>query len=224
MNNTRYLDKFYEVPPEAKTPITGGRLNGKTDINPMWRIKALTELFGPVGIGWYYDITDKTLREGANGEIACFVDINLFYKEGEDWSKPVPGTGGSMYISKEKNGLYTDDDCFKKALTDAISVAAKAIGIGGKVYFEKDPTKYTGKGNGKDENQSKKPHDPDDFTAALDAIKDLENMWAKKNLPAEKLAPTFKARYGVSLSDATSVQIRKAIKDMENAQKKQEAK
>lgn len=63
MSNTRYLDRFYEVPNEAKTPITGGRLNGKTNINPMWRIKALTELFGPVGIGWYYEITNKVLHE-----------------------------------------------------------------------------------------------------------------------------------------------------------------
>lgn len=35
------------------------------------------------------------------------------------------------------------DECFKMALTDAISVAAKAIGIGADVYWEKDKTKYT---------------------------------------------------------------------------------
>lgn len=47
-----------------------------------------------------------------------------------------------MFISKEKNGIYVDDDAFKKALTDAISVSAKAIGVGADVYFEKDITKY----------------------------------------------------------------------------------
>lgn len=37
---------------------------------------------------------------------------------------------------------YLDDDAYKKAYTDAISVAAKALGIGADVYFEKDVTKY----------------------------------------------------------------------------------
>ena len=39
------------VPDEAKKEIKGGRLKGMTDINPMWRIKKLTEMFGPCGIG-----------------------------------------------------------------------------------------------------------------------------------------------------------------------------
>jgi len=38
--------------------------------------------------------------------------------------------------------MYLSDECFKMALTDAISVAAKALGIGADVYFEKDKTKY----------------------------------------------------------------------------------
>ena len=38
--------------------------------------------------------------------------------------------------------LYLDDDAYKKAYTDAISVAAKALGVGADVYFEKDVTKY----------------------------------------------------------------------------------
>ena len=38
-------------PPEALKAITGGRLKGMTDINPMWRIKTMTEQFGPCGDG-----------------------------------------------------------------------------------------------------------------------------------------------------------------------------
>lgn len=43
------------VPKEARKSIGGGRLKGMTDINPMWRVKKLTELFGPAGIGWRFD-------------------------------------------------------------------------------------------------------------------------------------------------------------------------
>lgn len=131
-----------QVPENAKKPIRGGRLSGMTDINPMWRIKTLTEQFGVCGIGWKYVITDKRLEQGANGEIAAFVDIDLYVKVDGEWSEAIPGTGGSSFVAKERNGMYTSDECFKMALTDALSVACKALGFAADVYWEKDRTKY----------------------------------------------------------------------------------
>ena len=66
----RIYNAVRTVPQEAQKQIRGGRMNGKTDINPMWRIRALTENFGPCGIGWYYEITHKWLEPGADGEVA----------------------------------------------------------------------------------------------------------------------------------------------------------
>ena len=109
----------------------------------MWRIKALTEQFGPCGIGWKYTITDKRLENGANNEVSAFVDIDLYIKVDGEWSDAIPGTGGSAFVASERNGLYTSDECFKMALTDAISVACKALGFGADVYWAKDATKYT---------------------------------------------------------------------------------
>ena len=131
------------VPVEAQKTIGGGRLKGMTDINPMWRIKKLTEQFGPCGIGWYYEITEKWVETcGAKDEITANVRINLYYKHAGEWSKPVEGIGGSMLVATEKGGLYVNDECYKMALTDAISVACKAIGMGADVYWNKDTTKY----------------------------------------------------------------------------------
>ena len=143
MENLELYERVRRVPQEAKKAIKGGRLNGMTDINPMWRIKALTEQFGPCGIGWKYVITDKRLENGANGEIAAFLDIDLYIKADGQWSEAIPGTGGSSFVAKERNGLYTSDECYKMALTDAISVACKTLGMGADVYWEKDRTKYT---------------------------------------------------------------------------------
>lgn len=142
MSNLKLYNAVRSVPENAKKRITGGRLSGMTDINPMWRIKTLTEQFGICGIGWKYAITDKRLEQGANGEIAAFVDIDLYIKIDGEWSEPIPGTGGSMFVAKERNGMYTSDECFKMALTDALSVACKALGFAADVYFEKDRTKY----------------------------------------------------------------------------------
>lgn len=134
-----------QVPQDAQREIKAGRLKGFTDINPMWRIKKLTELFGACGIGWYYEITKQWLENGSDNTMVAFVNINLYFlnEETKEWSKPIEGTGGSSFISKEKNGYYTSDECYKMALTDALSVACKALGIGADVYYSKDKTKYT---------------------------------------------------------------------------------
>ena len=135
------------VPDSAKKIIGAGRLKGYTDINPMWRIKTLTEQFGPCGIGWHYVPKSREFVSGSNGEVAVLVEIDLFVRFGEEWSKPIHGTGGSMFVAKETSGLHTDDEAVKKATTDAISVACKALGIGADVYWDSDRTKYSGQKN-----------------------------------------------------------------------------
>lgn len=141
MENLDLYNKVREVPKEAQKPFNNGRFSG-TDINPMWRIKKLTEEFGICGFGWYYEITDKWLEKGQDDIVAAFVNINLFIKIGEEWSKPIQGTGGNTFVSKNKNGYQVSDECYKMALTDAISVAAKALGVGADIYFSNDRTKY----------------------------------------------------------------------------------
>lgn len=143
MDNLTIYESFRKVPDEAKKEIKGGRLSGKTDINPMWRIKALTERFGPCGIGWKIEIV-KSWNEAceSTGEVAAFVQINLYFKHDGEWSEAIPGTGGSSFAAKEKLGPYMSDECYKMALTDAISVSCKMLGVGADVYWEKDSSKY----------------------------------------------------------------------------------
>ena len=43
-DNLSIYERVRSVPAEAKKAIEAGRLKGKSDINPMWRIKALTEV------------------------------------------------------------------------------------------------------------------------------------------------------------------------------------
>lgn len=153
MGNLDVYNKFREVPDNAKRNIAAGRLKGKTDINPMWRIKCLTEQYGPCGIGWYYVPVQKWIEKHGE-ETAAFVDIELFVKVDGEWSKPISGTGGSMLAAKEKSGIYVSDECYKMATTDALSAACKQLGIGADVYWAGDSTKYDrqaeepGKGDG----------------------------------------------------------------------------
>ena len=143
MSNLDLWEKVRAVPDTAKKEIGAGRLKGMTDINPVWRLKTLTETFGPCGIGWKYDIVKQWLEPAGNGEIAAFTNIMLYTKENGAWGDPIPGTGGSMFVASERTGLHVSDECYKMALTDAISVACKPLGVGADVYWDKDPTKYT---------------------------------------------------------------------------------
>lgn len=150
--NLKIYNELRVVPKEAQKKITGGRLSGMTDIKPMWRIEKLTEVFGMCGFGWKAPIKNKEIIDGANGEKIAIVDIELYVKVNGEWSEPIEGTGGSSFIAKEKSGLYTSDECFKMAYTDAISVACKSLGMGADVYWgdskystqeKKDATKKT---------------------------------------------------------------------------------
>lgn len=200
MEKLDIYNKGKAVPDEAKKPIVGGRLKGMTDINPMWRIKLLTELFGPCGIGWYYTPVNKWM-ERSGDEIAAFVDIELYIKYENEWSRPICGTGGSKFISKEQKGLFMSDECYKMATTDAIGVACKQLGIGADVYWAADVTKYTvqegtsGKQKTDPQNKATEPAEtpwqPEPATppkpANAEQITFLENYCKGKKLDLERL-------------------------------------
>lgn len=144
-SNLNIWEKVRTAPPNALKEIKGGRMSGKSDINPIWRYRMLTEIFGPCGIGWYADNVEYRLEPAPNGEIAAFCSLTLYVCDTEsgEWAKGIPAQGGSMFVANEKNGPYTNDDCFKMAYTDAMSVACKQLGFAADVYWEKgNDSKY----------------------------------------------------------------------------------
>ncbi|MGN0533002.1 MAG: hypothetical protein ACI4IK_01470 [Eubacterium sp.] len=143
MDNMHIYNHLANTPKEAQKTITAGRLKGFTDINPMWRIQRLTEVFGACGFGWWYEVINQRIEDGANGEKKAFVTINLYVKQGNEVSNPIQGIGGSSFVSNEKSGPYTNDECFKMALTDAIGTACKSLGMSADIYFGNARSKYT---------------------------------------------------------------------------------
>lgn len=143
--NVRFYNRVMEVPEEAQKEFNNGRFSG-TDINPMWRIKMLTELFGPAGFGWWtqnvrYDFVDCPETK----EIHVFCELELIVKDPEtgEASQPIYGVGGNTYLTQGKYGARASDEAKKMAYTDAVSIACKSLGFGHNVWFSKDQTKYT---------------------------------------------------------------------------------
>lgn len=205
MENLELYRSVAEVSTNAKKPIAAGRLKGKTDINPMWRIEKLTEQFGPCGIGWKYVITDKRLEAGANGEISAFVDIDLYFKYNGEWSEAIPGTGGSAFVANERNGLYTSDECFKMALTDAISVACKALGFGANVYWEAGGSKYDTSDASPSPSFSKKETTTVNMKATPEQIEALSSVYKGEKLEQLKAVNDITDLSELSYTKATEL-------------------
>lgn len=144
MDNLWIYEKSKECPSNALRTIQAGKLKGKSDINPMWRIKQLTELFGPCGIGWKPDNVKYWTEPGAAGEVAAWCSMELKIKVDGQWSDGIEGVGGSMLVNTEKGKLVTNDEAYKMAYTDAISVCCKLLGFAADVYWDADRTKYSG--------------------------------------------------------------------------------
>lgn len=182
-DNMAVWNRFAQVPKEFQKTIGGGRLKGFTDINPMWRLQCLTEQYGPAGSGFYYDVIEHWI-DHFEGESVVNVIIKLYVKENDHWSAPITGIGGSMILSKEKNGPFVNDEAMKGALTDALSVACKALGVGADVYMGRSDSKYS-RTPSATASPAPEPRNLDAPIAALRAAKSVEELretWHKVNL------------------------------------------
>jgi len=199
-------------PQDAIKPITGGRLKGKSDINPQWRIQALTEQYGICGVGWAYEIKEKEYIDvPATGEKMVFITVHLFIR---DWNFPDEykwigngiGIGGDFVIRKEKDGYYANDEGLQMALTDAIGKAAKVFGIANNVYRGKFETKYNRhESNGESATDNK---------ASEKQLGLLKSLLTKYKFNAESILKRYNA---TSLEELTKAQASESINAIKKA-------
>ena len=215
-DNLKYYRLLAEAPQEALKTIQAGRLKGMSDINPMWRIKVMTETFGPCGFGWKYEIT-RQWQETYGQEVKTFVNINLYVRIDGEWSEPIPGTGGSATVAAEKSGLYVSDECYKMALTDALSVAMKALGVAANVYSGKNAT-YDTKYSQQEYIAQQQPVQQKQQKQAA-ATQQTVPIFTDENTVRQYLAGAKDEKQMVSIGNNTDPQLRESLKP-EFAEKK----
>lgn len=169
-------------PKDVLKEIGGGKLKGMTDINPQWRYKVMTEKFGLIGVGWKYEVQKLWTEQGAGGEVLAFAQVAVFVKDGENWSDPIEGIGGSKLVALEKERPVSNDEGYKMAVTDAFSTALKMLGVAADIYAGRwDGLKYRDA--------------PDQLPPKAQAVKDAFNgEVVKPKQPPAKLA--FKPKGG----------------------------
>lgn len=131
-----------EVPKDALSTISFGALKGKSDINPQWRIEAMTRQYGPCGIGWRFDVIKTETVPCPDGQLLLFMTVTAQVKVGENWSEAVTGYGGDFIIKMEKGQLKPNDEAYKMAETDALGNALKYFGVAANVYRGINDSKY----------------------------------------------------------------------------------
>lgn len=138
--NLELWDRLGKTDPAHTKGFTrGGGFKG-TAIKPMWSYKRMTEEFGPCGTGWGVCEPSFQVVPGPEGEVLVFCTASIWYGPEKNL---VFGVGGDKAVGKNKYGLQTDDEAFKKAFTDAITNALKLIGVGADVHMGMfDDSKY----------------------------------------------------------------------------------
>jgi hypothetical protein len=126
-------------PAHTKAFTRGGGFKG-TAIKPMFSYRRMTEEFGPCGEGWGVGAPVFQVVPGPEGEVLVYCTASIWYGTREH---VVYGVGGDKAVGKNKFGLVTDDEAFKKAFTDAVTNALKLIGVGADVHMGMfDDNKY----------------------------------------------------------------------------------
>lgn len=131
--NMKIWETLSKTNPEFTKPLPGYGGKKLTTIDPMYQIQMMTDLFGPVGIGWKYKVDYKYI----DGLVFAEVTIKYFTNEWHEYG-PVCSV---QNLSKKNGGL--DDEAPKKAMTDAMTKAFSHLGMSADVFLGKfDDSKY----------------------------------------------------------------------------------
>ena len=146
-NNLTLWQAVEKTPLNQQKQITGKAYKGNSP-KPHYLVHKATEMFGPCGIGWGFDIVDEQLLDGALLEPGFFEKIHtarikVWYKwEGERGE--VEHVGQTQFCGRRNNGnTFTDEDAPKKSVTDALVKALSMIGFAGDIFSGRyDDSKY----------------------------------------------------------------------------------
>lgn len=148
MSNIALWEKVCTTDPRyTKEFSRSGGFKG-TAINPTYQLMKATEVFGPVGLGWGWDIVKEDYVPGADGEVNHVIRLELWYLITPEFVAMMPKAepfigqkcavthfGQTTFVGKNKFGQFTDEEAPKKSLTDAISKALSCLGFSADIHL-----------------------------------------------------------------------------------------
>jgi hypothetical protein len=121
------------------------KVNGQsiTSINAHYLIERATEIFGPAGIGWGWNVVEERFDNGGEirndkgdvigSEVGHTVRISFWFYLGDKRGE-IQQYGCTPFTYKSKWGVTTDTEAPKKSLTDAIKKALSMLGFSADIF------------------------------------------------------------------------------------------
>ena len=140
-NNMDLWDRLKRTDPKATKPFKrAGGFSG-AQIDPYYRYQLMTEVFGPCGKGWGYELTAPIFSDGM-----VFIGATVWYIDEETKEKHWSGMqygGDVLHIVNRDGKSRANDEALKMAVTDAVGKAVSILGLGADIYMGQfDDSKY----------------------------------------------------------------------------------
>jgi len=144
--NLELWNHFCETDKNFTREFTRGKFTG-TAINPTYIARRLTERFGPCGQGWRLNVLRVDTVTGApifvdwcdtpvGHTVLAVVQGRLAYYENGEWHQTGEQYGQTTMVGQRFDGsLFTDEESFKKSVTDCLAKCAAMLGVSADIYL-----------------------------------------------------------------------------------------
>lgn len=158
-DNMKIWRSVMRTDPRYTKDLAGAGFEG-TSINAEYMIMRATEIFGPIGTGWGFEVLEDRMLPGAPMSEAIYEDkkfignrllrdgdgtliteqnhsikIAFWYLKEDGVAERFEAYGATKYLYKTKNGITCDGEAQKKSLTDAIKKALSLLGFSADVWL-----------------------------------------------------------------------------------------
>ncbi|MGK5615770.1 hypothetical protein ACSNKO_02150 [Proteus mirabilis] len=159
-NNLSIWKQVQRTDPRFTKPLEGVGFTG-TSINSTYMFMRATEIFGPIGEGWGYEVLEEKFIDGkpllepvldernkqvatrflrdADGSLFCeqnhSIKIRFWYIIECETRGEFESYGATPYRYQTNYGIKVDGEAVKKSLTDAIKKALSMLGFSSDVFM-----------------------------------------------------------------------------------------
>lgn len=158
-DNMKIWRSVMRTDPRYTKDLAGAGFEG-TSINAEYMIMRATEIFGPIGTGWGFEVLEDRMLPGAPMSEAIYEDkkfignrllrdgdgtliteqnhsikIAFWYLKDNGVAERFEAYGATKYLYKTKHGITCDGEAQKKSLTDAIKKALSLLGFSADVWL-----------------------------------------------------------------------------------------
>ena len=158
-DNLSIWKQVQRTDPRFTKPLEGAGFQG-TSINSNYMFMRATEIFGPIGEGWGYEVVEEKFLGGkpltepvlennkqvalrylrdADGSLFCeqnhSIKIQFWYRSKDGKCCYFESYGATPYRYQTQYGIKVDSEVIKKSLTDAIKKALSMLGFSSDVFM-----------------------------------------------------------------------------------------